>query len=400
MLGESDLLDDLLRWCDLHGVGRSAVAVDRIATAGRGLVAVRPVAAGERLLAVPASAVLTDASEARGGVRLIADWTHGLALRLLREDALGLRSHYAPYVMFLLDSAGAEPPDLTAWESLPGFAGSFAQGRKTLRDRDVASLCKAVPGMMPRRAARALHAAETRSLCSESRGGARVLAPVFDLLNHDAEPNANWSLNADCSVVVTATCAIDAGEEVTISYGDMPNLRLLVVYGFVLSSGEGTHRALDLTVAVPWPDDEGPRRPVEAELRVLASGAVRHRSTLAPLLNVARVRATSHSGKGPRAGEAELATVLLSAARAEQESWQAVSGRQDEDSRLTVLGAQSAEVLARFMSRISAWQEGTRSSPLLSCLRPTPSELADGADGEETDETEDDTDDDEDDELR
>ena len=68
----------------------------------------------------------------------------------------------------------------------------------------------------------------------------RLLAPVFDLLNHGPSANAGFALEADADgksvLVVRAVRAIARGEEVFISYGDSsttPAWKCLLSYGFV-----------------------------------------------------------------------------------------------------------------------------------------------------------------------
>lgn len=73
----------------------------------------------------------------------------------------------------------------------------------------------------------------------EWRPAIRVLAPVFDFLNHPTtgEANANFGLE-DESVVVRARSAISQDEEVFIDYGEStrPSWKCLSSYGFVPDS--------------------------------------------------------------------------------------------------------------------------------------------------------------------
>lgn len=57
--------------------------------------------------------------------------------------------------------------------------------------------------------------------------------PVADMMNHSAAPNATWTFDERGDFVVKTLGPVEAGEEVTISYGrDKSNVRLFRTYGF------------------------------------------------------------------------------------------------------------------------------------------------------------------------
>jgi len=296
---------------------------------------------------------------------------------------MGEESLYWPYVDLLFDAN--EPPDLDAWRSLPGAAGRRARALAELREQELAELCTALPGASRRRAAQALHAVNSRALYSKS-AGVRALVPIFDFMNHAARPNAVWSMDVDdLSVSISAARPIAAGEEITISYDEVPNAKLLLMYGFVMG-GEGLHRGVDLLVClgsdiVPT-IPAGPRKPpappvqgcsdgagscgTSAEVRVLGSGVLARRSALAPLLSVMAC-----------GGEVPLARALAGAAAAERTEWLSLEATTC-DPRLETLGRLSAEVLGRFLDRVEAWLAAPqKGGPLMAALgRPTVAEEA------------------------
>ncbi|CAE8617604.1 unnamed protein product, partial [Polarella glacialis] len=216
-------MEALLAWCDDCLVDHSLVCSDVRFGRGQCLVAARSCVKGERLLLVPTAACLTD-SEAT---------IPGLVHLLLTEDSLGPASRLAPYVRFLFDEVELPYP-AEEWCSLPGSAGSLATGRAEWNSQFVRELCSSHPGLSRQRAAQALEIVNSRAVFDEKQK-LRALLPVFDLMNHDPQANAHWELG-DGGVTVVARRPIAAGEEITISYGDEPNYRLLINYGFLLGT--------------------------------------------------------------------------------------------------------------------------------------------------------------------
>mmetsp|Transcript_86883 Transcript_86883/g.190845 ORF Transcript_86883/g.190845 Transcript_86883/m.190845 type:complete len:653 (+) Transcript_86883:229-2187(+) len=84
------------------------------------------------------------------------------------------------------------------------------------------------------------------------------LVPLLDFCNHQNNPNAHqtWDVNDD-SMVVKATRTIKAGEEVTISYGVLPNPVLLRTYGFTLPGEEEPNWAFS-SLASLWEEQVCP----------------------------------------------------------------------------------------------------------------------------------------------
>lgn len=62
------------------------------------------------------------------------------------------------------------------------------------------------------------------------------LVPIADLFNHNSDPSALWSLDADANeFVITAVRDTALGEEVLVSYGPRSNALLFRTYGFTLA---------------------------------------------------------------------------------------------------------------------------------------------------------------------
>jgi hypothetical protein len=92
----------------------------------------------------------------------------------------------------------------------------------------------------------ALDLVQTRSCRVETADGVyiRLLAPIFDFINHGSTANAVFALE-DENLVVRATTDLNEGEQVLIDYGDSarPHWKCLVSYGFVPEYSEKDEEA-------------------------------------------------------------------------------------------------------------------------------------------------------------
>jgi len=68
--------------------------------------------------------------------------------------------------------------------------------------------------------------------------GSKIVAPGFDVLNHEpsGNPNCGVDLEGEGEPAVVVRCArdVDADEELVTSYGPLPNSSLFMTYGFVV----------------------------------------------------------------------------------------------------------------------------------------------------------------------
>lgn len=82
----------------------------------------------------------------------------------------------------------------------------------------------------------ALDLVQTRACRVERKDGTavRLLAPIFDFINHASTPNAEFALEND-TLVVRATTDLQQGQQVLIDYGDSarPQWKCLASYGFM-----------------------------------------------------------------------------------------------------------------------------------------------------------------------
>mmetsp|Transcript_56857 Transcript_56857/g.182716 ORF Transcript_56857/g.182716 Transcript_56857/m.182716 type:complete len:368 (+) Transcript_56857:98-1201(+) len=352
-------MEAFLDWCVQRGVQRNGVDVGYLDGCGRCLLVQARVEAEEILVAVPGTAIIGEARHSRNYVS--SHWMFCVVHRLLEEDALGPNSAFAPFVHMLLDLDCTDPIDFGKLLDLPGCAGSLARGRAALRQSLSAEFCRAFPGLTADCAARALHAADTRTLYSQ-KTQMRALVPFFDFMNHSANPNAVWTMDEGGNVQVETLRALDVGEQVLIAYSDSPNASLLVTYGFVLD-GDGPHRSVELAVPIPpmshGGDPEGPRvEQKEVRLRVTATGSLRRRAAMVPLL---------------KAGPAAAAAAIEAVAVPEREAWLRLDPAGDR--RLEILRAQSEAALGELLSRIRAWREAEEDTGLMIALGGPPVEV-------------------------
>ncbi|CAE8599170.1 unnamed protein product, partial [Polarella glacialis] len=203
----------------------------------------------------------------------------------------------------------------------------------------------------------------------------RAVAPMFDMMNHAACPNAIGSIGVDGSVTVEARRAIGAGEEVTLFYDSMPNTKALLTYGFLLD-GDGAHRSMDLLVQFPPPlglESQGLR----AEVHLLGDGSVANRVVLGPFLRQAK------EGVPDVSGERRVGEMLLHCAHAERHSWEALAGT-SKDERLVFLGSMCADILDKFSSRLQQWLDSPDDVALVAILSRAPApDLSTDSDSEE-----------------
>jgi len=64
----------------------------------------------------------------------------------------------------------------------------------------------------------------------------RVIAPLFDMMNHDFASDISHAMDTDgnLSVFNGSSRAIEPGEDICLSYGNFPNEKLLLIYGFAI----------------------------------------------------------------------------------------------------------------------------------------------------------------------
>ena len=233
------------------GGGRASVTRVGEGARGRGLFAARDISAGEAVVSVPLSIVMSD--DAMPEPYPGAPWSVTLAAALLTQQRLGAASDWAAYVSSL-------PKETIGWANSPeaGKDRRDALGCDAAAEEEMERYATLVDGS--HRAMTMMHhgwSAEewrwamsqvhSRTFRVETRGGGedlRVMVPWVDLLNHDSredvwqcEWGAEWGGDGkdrdDGAFVVRAARDIAAGEELLISYGERSDRHFLLFYGFL-----------------------------------------------------------------------------------------------------------------------------------------------------------------------
>ena len=111
-------------------------------------------------------------------------------------------------------------------------------------------------------------------------GSGGALMPVLDMANHSASPNARVRQSAvSGDYQLQATRAIAAGEEVTISYGDLSNDDLFLNHGFFVDGFDEEGAAAEEEPAASAPQPANPHDVVQIwlGLPLLEAGAAKAR---------------------------------------------------------------------------------------------------------------------------
>lgn len=64
----------------------------------------------------------------------------------------------------------------------------------------------------------------------------RMMVPLFDMMNHDFDSNVSQDMDDKGNMSIFAGSDIRAGSEIFLNYGNFPNEKLLLGYGFVVPS--------------------------------------------------------------------------------------------------------------------------------------------------------------------
>ena len=245
-------LSNLLHWLEQGGARFSRLELIRHEDGERAVLARVPIAAGETVLQVPVS--------------------HMLTMELARESEIGraIQQHLNPdnedlyLASFLLQEKYREDSFWKPYlDSLPEDYGhmplfyeeaEYAQLKGTLvlslltyqtqaLQEDYQRLCEAVPGyerFSPGDFVWARLSVSSR-LFNVKKGGllGQTLVPLADMLNHRRPPDVYWETTADGSAfVMNAREAISAGQEIHDSYGPKSNDLQLLHFGFLTQDND------------------------------------------------------------------------------------------------------------------------------------------------------------------
>ncbi|KAF0908880.1 hypothetical protein E2562_030184 [Oryza meyeriana var. granulata] len=264
----------LERWLTASGLPEQRLAIQRVDVGERGLVALKNIRKGEKLLFVPPSLVISANSEwgcpEVGNVmkkNSVPDWPL-LATYLISEASLERSSRWSSYIAAL----PRQPYSLLYWtrpELDAYLVASPIRGRAIQRITDVIGTYNDLrdrifskhSDLFPEE----VYNLETfrwsfgilfsRLVRLPSMDGRVALVPWADMLNHS--PEVETFLDYDKSsggIVFTTDRSYQPGEQVFISYGKKSSGELLLSYGFVPKEGTNPNDSVDLLVSLKKSD--------------------------------------------------------------------------------------------------------------------------------------------------
>ena len=249
---------------------------------GRGLRALEGLPAAAVVLSLPTRLLLTPAAARRDPVVSAALMQSGasltdssvLAVFLLYHASRGTESLWLPYIRALPRSyTDGGCWDDNAEELQVPYAVQYISSLATQRMEDYATASDVLallglPQKLRSYAAWcwAMSTVSTRTVFTsvEEAGTAGALCPVGDLVNHrvadGGAPCGYGELRGDTYVFV-ANETVPVGGEVFVSYGDLPSLQLLGLYGFVPDVGHLPSSDVALLPSGPHLEDILPGEP-------------------------------------------------------------------------------------------------------------------------------------------
>ncbi|XP_023554432.1 ribulose-1,5 bisphosphate carboxylase/oxygenase large subunit N-methyltransferase, chloroplastic [Cucurbita pepo subsp. pepo] len=264
----------LQKWLSQSGLPDQKMAIQRVDVGERGLVALKNVRKGEKLLFVPPSLVISADSEwscPEAGEMLkrnsVPDWPL-IATYLISEASLMKSSRWNNYISAL----PRQPYSLLYWtreeldryleaseireraiERITNVVGTY----NDLRDR----IFSKYPELFPEEVFNietfkwSFGILFSRLVRLPSMDGKVALVPWADMLNHNCEVETFLDYDKSSQgVVFTTDRAYQPGEQVFISYGKKSNGELLLSYGFVPKEGSNPSDSVELLLSLKKSD--------------------------------------------------------------------------------------------------------------------------------------------------
>ncbi|KAK4437482.1 Ribulose-1,5 bisphosphate carboxylase/oxygenase large subunit N-methyltransferase, chloroplastic [Sesamum alatum] len=265
---------DLQDWLSKCGLPPQKMGIQRVDVGERGLVALKNIRKGEKLLFVPPSLFITADSEwscREAGEVLkqynVPDWPL-LATYLISEAGLRNSSRWSNYISAL----PRQPYSLLYWtraeldsyleaseirqraiERINDVIGTY----NDLRDR----IFSKYPDLFPDEVFNmesfkwSFGILFSRLVRLPSMDGRVALVPWADMLNHSCEVETFLDYDKSSQgVVFTTDRAYQPGEQVFISYGKKSNGELLLSYGFVPREGTNPRDSVELSLSLKKSD--------------------------------------------------------------------------------------------------------------------------------------------------
>ena len=287
---ETAVITAFMAWLQRGGARAPKLRIAPSALGGLGAFATHAIAAGELTISVPRQLMITDAespaallsnhavTEARAAMPELQSMLP-VVLALLSELSKGSSSFYAPYLDTLprdLDHPADFSSELQAENKGSTLEAVLRRHKEVESAASVAisTACAEGPPQPPGRCESAFGHSKVRWAIATVRARAMLkdlgdgsgltlaLAPLIDVLNHEAERGVGagsetWDA-ARSTYEVRASRGFNAGEEVVWSYGPKPNHALMISYGFALPPGANPHESVVVSMKVARPQSHDP----------------------------------------------------------------------------------------------------------------------------------------------
>ncbi|KAJ3694732.1 hypothetical protein LUZ60_000109 [Juncus effusus] len=266
---------NLQQWLSDSGLPEQKMGIQRVDVGERGLVALKNVRKGEKLLFVPPSLVITADSEWMskevGEImrkNSVPDWPL-LATYLISEASLDKKSKWNSYISAL----PRQPYSLLYWtrSELDAFlVASPIRERAIQRTNDVTDTYKDLrvrifskyPDLFPEEVYNmdtflwSFGILFSRMVRLPSMDEKVALVPWADMLNHSSEVETFLDYDKSSQgIVFTTDRPYQPGEQVFISYGKKSNGELLLSYGFVPKEGSNPNDSVDFKLSLNKNDE-------------------------------------------------------------------------------------------------------------------------------------------------
>ncbi|KAJ7964677.1 ribulose-1,5 bisphosphate carboxylase/oxygenase large subunit N-methyltransferase, chloroplastic [Quillaja saponaria] len=264
----------LQRWLSESGLPIQKMAIERVDVGERGLVALKNIRKGEKLLFVPPALVITADSEwgcPEAGEVLkknsVPDWPL-LATYLISEASLMESSRWNNYISAL----PRQPYSLLYWSRTE--LDQYLEASQ-IRERAIERITNVVgtyndlrlrifsqyPLLFPEEVFNletfkwSFGILFSRLVRLPSMNGKVALVPWADMLNHSCEVETFLDYDRSSKgIVFTTDRPYEPGEQVFISYGKKSNGELLLSYGFVPREGTNPSDSVELPLSLKKSD--------------------------------------------------------------------------------------------------------------------------------------------------
>ncbi|KAI9011009.1 hypothetical protein CLU79DRAFT_772295 [Phycomyces nitens] len=265
-----------IQWLDSNDFPKTKLDLAEFSNTGRGMMATKPIEAGEVIVSVPRRFLITNKSLVAiyGPHPLSTHQLLALHLVLLCRDK---GSWWEPYTTLLpshFDTMPVKYPKNLQKHLPPSLTEQVAQQKNKIKEdfamatkffNDKKQSLNSQEPILYEEYEWAWLCVNTRCIHmntadATAKGGNMALAPMLDFLNHawDAKIESKFNVQNQCFEIKTLV-PYAPGEQVFINYGPHDNLAILKEYGFVVPDNVFNYILLDDEVWALFDDVESPQ---------------------------------------------------------------------------------------------------------------------------------------------